>query len=436
MQDKTLYNIWEIYGLKSDPFNTNPLLVFGGEIPLNTFMGRTRELKRLNNLFRNKGGSRVVVSGDIGVGKTSFVNYSRALAQKHKFFTTIKEIAIQPDWTSIDFIINTLGAIYVTIERKEDFKLPNELRIKLESLIAIIEIKNISISGSTMGFGAGGGKTTTRHMPSKLTMPMLQNLFEDIIDAIKKEKYEEIILHYNNLELFEQEDLTQLFQRIRDFIQTKNVHYVFVGGLIVPSTIQSIPRVSSVFSDTPIILPNLSLEEIETIIEKRINCLAIKDITTGVSIGEGVIKVLYELYEGNLRCILNSLSTVFRETTKEIPVKLTVHKLRKVLSDVVKEKWLDKLTSLEQKTVFVILKTNEITNKELSQRLKKHPQNVSKITNKLLDLCVIRIKKKEGREKYFAADPSLKWFLLEDMKEDKKDINEKEIQKLIKEFLK
>jgi len=437
LEEKHFYSsIWEVYGLKSDPFNTSPLLVFGGEIPLNTFMGRTQELKRLNNLLRNKGGSRVIVSGDVGVGKTTFVNFARAHAQeKGNFFTTIKEIAIQPDWDATDFIINTLGAILTTIERRKDVQIGDGLKKKLESLIAITEISNLSISASIAGFGGGGGKNVTRNPPIKLTMPMLQDLFEDIILELNKIGYKEIILHYNNLELFEQSDLIQLFNKIRDFSQTKNVHFIFVGGLIVPATIQPISRVSSIFSDTPIILPNLGLNEVESIINKRIEALTIKGFTSDVPIDKEVIKILYDLYEGNLRHILNSLSTAFKEVTDEIPVRLTVTKLKESLFNLVKERWLNKITDVEKGVLFEILNVQEITNKQLSSKLKKHPQNISKITNKLLDLCAIRVKRKEGREKFFSVEPSLKWFLLEKI-EEKEDKKEKDIQKFMKDFLK
>ena len=429
-------NIWELYGLRYDPFNTSPLLVFGGEIPLSTFIGRDDELKRLNNNFRNTS-SRIIVSGDIGVGKTSFVNYARSLAYRDgKFFTTIKEIAIQPDWSSTDFIINTLGAILTTINRK-DIKIHDDTLKRLESLVSISEINNLNASVSIAGFGVGGGRPTTRNLPGKITMPLLQDLFEETVTQLKKQGFRELIIHYNNLELFESQDMVNLFQKLRDFVQTPNVHFIFVGGLIVPSVIQPISRVSSTFSDTPIILNNLKLEEIEAIIGRRVKYLTIKEFTSGVPIGKGVIKALYELYDGNLRHILNSLSTAFCEITSEVPVELTVSILKNSLKKVAEKRWLNQLTKLEKEALYAILQTDGVTNAVLSKKLKKQPQNISKITNKLIDLCAIRIKKKIGREKFFAAEPSTKWLLLKETEEEIK-ANEKmvikETQVLLKDW--
>lgn len=434
MQIADYSSIWEIYGLRTDPFSTNPLLVFGGEIPLSTFMGRTEELKRLNNLLRNKGGSRVVVSGDVGVGKTSFVNYARAMAQEHgKFFTTIKEIAIQPDWTAIDFVMSTMGAILTTSERNRDITLPDKIKKKLDALVSISEIKNVSISASAFGFGGGGGRSITRTIPPMLTMPLLQELFEDIINAIQENGFRELILHYNNLELFEHSDLIRLFNGVRDFVQTRNVHFIFVGGLTIPQSIQSLPRVASIFSDSPIILPNLGLDEVRSVIAKRINSLAIKKFNPEVPVDENVVKTLYELYNGNLRHILNSLSTAFKSITEEVPVNLTLPKLKRTLYEVAKKIWLDKLTKVEQDVLFTILQNNEITNKDISKLMKKHPQNISKVTNKLLEICAIRIRRQEKREKYFAVEPSLRWLLFE--KQEPEKISEKSLQKNLSLFL-
>src|SRR3989339_2177555 len=92
-------NIWELYGLKTNPFFTNPLLLFGGDIDIKlAFIGREYEVKRLQNLISNNISGRVIVAGDVGVGKTTFVNFVRSSVPDKVFFTHLKEIAVQPEW--------------------------------------------------------------------------------------------------------------------------------------------------------------------------------------------------------------------------------------------------------------------------------------------------------------------------------------------------
>ena len=156
-------SIWELYGIKTNPFFTDPLLIFSGIIDLKIgFVGREEEVKRLRNIIYNNVGTRILVSGDVGIGKTTFVNYFRAKAQQDKFFTVLKEIAVQPGWNSTDFILNTLSAIYHTLKVRTDLDsslIKKELLRKLELLVDIVENKdrNYSLSINGIGGGIGGG---------------------------------------------------------------------------------------------------------------------------------------------------------------------------------------------------------------------------------------------------------------------------------------
>ena len=92
-----------------------------------------------------------------------------------------------------------------------------------------------------------------------------------------------------------------------------------------------------------------------------------------------------------------------------------------------------RLTDWEKEILFLMLKEDEMNNKKIAEKLKKQKQNISKVTNKLLDLCAIRIKRIEGKEKFFTVEHSIKWFLLEDNKRisEKRNRTTKEIQKIL-----
>ena len=86
MSDEIIRDVWELYGVHSDPFSTAPILVKGGVIPLDCFVGRDEQIKQLGKIFGSRGGSRILISGDVGVGKTSFVNIVRRHAIDMGFF--------------------------------------------------------------------------------------------------------------------------------------------------------------------------------------------------------------------------------------------------------------------------------------------------------------------------------------------------------------
>lgn len=431
--------LWEIYGLKTNPFFTDPLLIFSGDIDLKIgFVGREEETKRLKNVIYNNSSSRILVAGDVGVGKTTFVNYVRVLTSQNKFFTTLKEIAVQPDWNGTDFILNTLSAIYYTIKLRTDLDpsiINGDLFRKLELLVDIVENKDKNYSLNIGAIGGGIGTTTSVNLPST-NIHSLLIFFEQIVKEIKKSSYRGLILHYNNLDTLAPEQIYNLFQSIRDFIQNRDVHFIFIGNLIVPQVIAQIRRVNTVMSDTPIILDNLSIKEIKQLLEIRIAQLSIPGLTTIKPYNDEIISKLYALYEGNLRYILHSLSTVFQELIKDSPIVITNREMTRVLSETAKKRWLNKLTDWEKEVLFLILNEEEITNKNIAKKLRKQKQNVSKVTNKLLDMCAIRIKRIDGKEKFFTVEPSINWFLLE--KEIPKEIKKinvaNEIQAALKNF--
>ena len=433
-------NIWELYGLKTNPFFTEPLLLFGGDIDLRVgFVGREEEVKRLRSIF-GSGGSRIIVYGDVGVGKTTLVNYVRAIMPSNTFFTPLKEIAVQSEWNGGDFILNTLASIYYTIKRRSDLSktfLSSELIKKLELLIDIVERKDRNISLNIGVVGGGVGSTTTINLPN-LTIHSLQIFFEQIVEEIKKAGFKEIILHYNNLDIFETQNLQKIFNSIRDFIQTKDVNFIFIGDLAVPQVINQMKRVSSIMSDSSIFIENLSLNNLKKLLDTRINHLSASGLVPVKPYEDEVISKLYTLYDGNLRFVLNSLSTAFNEMVVDTPLILNSELLMRVLSETSRKRWLNKLTDLERDVLFFILDEGETTNKKIATNLIKQKQNISKITNKLLQLNAIKIKKMEGKEKFFSVVHSIKWILLDrDLKPNKKQKEqpmgiEKEIQQVLK----
>ena len=410
-------NIWEIYGLRFDPFYVGPILVVGGEISKSTFIGREKERDMLIRTIRSKGGSRTIVAGEPGVGKTSFVNVVRATARERGFFTPIKEIAVQREWNANDFILNTLFSIFNTLIReKQENILSNKLYKELEMLSITTEIDSYSGSISIIGTGGGIGKTKTRSLPP-LTTGYLTDVFErTVAELISNGQFKEIIIHYNNLENFEPIQLQSLFNKIRDFLLIQHVHYIFIGDLTVPTILQSIPRVNSVFNDSAIILESLSYGEILNILKIRIKEFVMPGFESLEPFTEQAVRLLYDLFNGNIRSILNSLSIAIRIIRGERPVIMTDELLKTVLYSEAERRWISRLKTWEKQVLLCILENDEITNKQISQKLEKLPQNISKVISKLYSLNAIYIKRIDGTQRFLAVQESIKWFLLKPKK--------------------
>lgn len=419
--DDDYVGIWELYGLQTDPFTTSPILLKGGLISPESFMGRQEETKRLEKLFRSNGGSRSIVCGMQGVGKTTLVNMSRLIALNKGYFTPYKEIKVDANWNINDFIMNTISAIYSSLLTVNNSKKNQEMEKIISELRPIFdsyEKTDKSYSVSTPVLGGGYGKTTAINHP-EMNTTWLYETFETLIEKLRKKLgFKEIIIHYNNLDTFDEdeEELKKLFNGIRDFIQIPYVHFVFVGSPTTSSIIHSIPRVSNIINDTPINVEPLILADVQKIIEYRIKNCEINGMKSINPTNHDCIELLYNLHNGNLRAILNSLSTAVRSATDEKPITLTKQSLSKILFEVAQKRFMDKITPTMQIVLKEMLKQRESTNTSLASKLKKHPQNISKYLNTLKENQCINLIRVDGREKFYGVAEWIKWLMLDSAK--------------------
>ncbi|MEK6840453.1 MAG: winged helix-turn-helix transcriptional regulator [Nanoarchaeota archaeon] len=411
INNEAIKNIWELYGVNENPFSTSPILVIGGTIPIESFVGRKEHIERLSKILGSKGGSRTFVYGDIGIGKTSFANVVRASLLDKGFFTHFKEITVQETWNADDFILNTLSAIYATLKLLREKPISNNSYKKLESLF---EIGKTTVSGglSIAGFG---GNYRSEQATERLPSFSLHQFFGEIIDEITNQIKKEVVIHYNNLELLPEKKLRQFFDNLRDFFQTKNVHFIFIGNLTAYAILQSVQRFSSILTDTPFHLETLKYEEVKEIIKKRFERLRIsKEYNVISPFTDDCLQVLYKLMDGNIRDILNSLSTAVFHATTERPVILDRNKLAKTLKDILEKRYLSSLTPRAREVLNEIVKHDEITNKALSDKLKIPRSNISSYIKDLENSGCVYLRRKNGKDKFWRADSKIKWSLLKE----------------------
>ena len=409
MSTEIIRDIWELYGLRSNPFSTSPILVKGGNLPLECFIGRQEQIKQLGKILGSKGGSRSLVFGDVGVGKTSFVNVVRHYAIEKEYFSPFKEIAIQNDWTSDDFILNTLAGIYATLQVLKTRPISGDTYSRLEALLDV-GFSDMDLNLEILGFG--GGIAKDRKMTANITSFAISNFFTQVCQEIIEKTNHEIIIHYNNLELLSEKNIKKHFENLRDFFQTDGIHFVFVGNLTIKGYFHSIPRFSSIMTDTPINIETFTLYEIKEIIRKRFETMKIEGLEYVVPFTEDCLKILFNLWGGNIRHILNSLSTAVYELTEEKPVLIDEDVLAITLKSVLDKRYYSRITPRAKDVLMEIVKRKEITNKALSDKLEIPRSNVSGYLKDLEQAGCIHLREKTGKDKYWSADPALKWTLL------------------------
>ncbi|MBI3052189.1 AAA family ATPase [Candidatus Woesearchaeota archaeon] len=414
------YNLlWRRYGLKENPFFVDPLTI-SGDVPLSLFVGRISERNELGNIIRT-GEARCLVVGYPGVGKTSLVNFVRSEAAKSAFFTPIREIEINRKMPGNEFIILTISAIYDTI-KSNGISLPRELAQKLDALYELTRYGELTPEIANLSY---------------LNRQKLTDLFKELINKIVYPRFKGVILHYDNLDNIENpEDLLELISDIRDFILTKKIVYIFVGDSFLPSTIFQKTRVSSVFLTPAIEINKFSYEETIKILEQRLDYMRISETSRVIPpYSEGAIKKLYDLYEGNLRDILTSLTTCVKETAQSnSPILMTDESVQDILYEKVRKNILSKLSTEERKIVQIMLNWGgHMTPTELSKQSKKIIQSISSTyLPKLIEVGAVRFKQAEGRNRFYEVTPVMKWAKLQRSERQKMESKEKMRQEVTK----
>ncbi len=417
-------NVWEIYGLKGNPFDTRALSIVSETLlPISkAFVGRsplTREFKVITNVLRNPGGACVVVEGEIGVGKTTFVNYHRFLWEREsrdKLFTPLNEIGVTPEWSLKIFVMNILDALISKLASMPDAnKIIKKSQVFQEIMILskVYFGKNYQIEAGTtagfMGFNLGLGKNEIISVPD-VSETQLSYYFKQMVTEVKKLGYAGVFLHFDNLELIERKEngkMKNLFEELRDVLQTPDVYFVFVGyrgffsRVIAPSE-----RVRSIFFGYPIILAPLTQEQVLEAIEKRYQLLSF-DKNFIAPVEESFIIYLYKVFKGKIRFIMDSMNTLIPNLNTVEPVKLNGREASKQLLQITFER-LTFLTPKEQEILKYVALKDTFTNKQLCQYLDMPSANVSRILKKLQESNLIYINQQIGRYVHYRVSEEIR----------------------------
>lgn len=191
----------------------------------------------------------------------------------------------------------------------------------------------------------------------------------------------------------------------------------------MPAIIYQKPRVSQIFINTPIEVKPLSYEDITKILEERLQFMKCEDRTDIISPHtEEVIKKLFQLHDGNLREILNSITECIKETaSSNSPIIITEALMSDILSKKVNDGYISKLSAEDKKILRIMLdKGTHTTPTELAKISGKSIQNISsKYLHKLTDMGVVRFKQAEGRNRYYEVTPVIKWWKLQRSEREK-----------------
>lgn len=416
-------NLWERFGFRDNPFDTRALSVSPeAALPVSAAYVRrqssTIEHRLMTNFLRNPRGGCIFIEGEVGVGKTTFVNHYRYSFQEESklLITPPSEISVQPNWNTRDFLLSVLGSLGGRLasdlsKRRLD---NDDLLNKIAAMTSVLLKKktDISAGGTIVGTGVSFGKgTSVMIQVGELTIEVLTAYIRKLVGRVKKGGYKGVILHLDNLELIGRNDIgaiSRFFDEIRDTIQIPDIYFIFVGNTgLFQETIVPVERVRSIFFSQPITVTPLLLPEVIRVIEKRYELLSMRKGNWIAPIENELVEYLYDTFSGKIRFIMDMITSLVASLPEGITGTISTKEARNYLKSLAEQKVKHLLTDMEHDILVQAIRQRRFTNSSLAKATNKSKQNINKYVARFRRLNLISQLEKIGRNVYYEVAQEL-----------------------------
>jgi hypothetical protein len=284
--------IWRHLGFEKDIFFITPLRPLKEDIKL--FVGREEEIKKF--LFDTLNGERSlkVISGKIGVGKTTFVNACQyySFSDEPPADIQFSLLRVLPCYEKIQlsesddlhaFVIKALFAITHSVRAFTD---ENRIELKDEIKDIVEYFQNISIKTGTGGKSLGGqiagfGLSISGGGSSKTITDLhgTRRFVESLVDYCRTDlNFEGFFVLVNNLDILSKRHIVSLINEGRDTLfDISGVYWILIGQEGLGSLIETeVERVADYLSGTELKITPLGEDKLREIMRIRTEGLRVR----------------------------------------------------------------------------------------------------------------------------------------------------------------
>ena len=328
--------LWGSFGFRGNPYDARWLGVDDESARL--FVGRQNEAKRLFTNISAATGGLTVVEGDVGVGKTSFINVQQYAALNGKGLLAGRMLpsfeTIQPrDPTNILEVLlsalsNAVNAVReiegpATVERDKIIRKAQQLTAQL-----VHDSGSFQLGAQVLGTGAtvASGRSTSETRPLAVCLPPLLEAMDEFAERMAgKYGYDGLFAPVNNFDMLDDEVIVTSFNLLRDVaVNRRRIWWVFIGGRGLFSLLERrAPRVSEMMVGMPTVLPALSWEEILEAIERRAALFRLK-VEAVPPLPIETARLLYEISKGEVRFIFKRLTDIVLDFKSRFPSETAI----------------------------------------------------------------------------------------------------------------
>ena len=389
---------WESYGFRGNPYDQSPLKASADTLlPISqAFIERDGEYSQQMAQFLNNPASNISVEGELGIGKTTFVNHFRYLwhAQK-RLFTPMQEIPIMLNWGIYDTLIHVLGA----------------LAHKFLLLFGQQKVDQNSVLRGILQLSQSFAPQNKAKKNKRYSYSNLLAYYQRAVDYLLSIGYDGVVIHFENLELFghsEPEQLRQFLEQIATLLELPGIYNIFTGHPgFFSEIVAPVDRVCHLFYNCPIYLDALSEQKVSEIIQRRYQLLSQGNFLAPVD--EQCIRYLHQIYQGKIAAIMETLHQLAGNIRQYVPQTIHLETMQQMLPIIVEEKinWL--LTEKEKKILREITLLDDFTAPDLCSQLGMKKQNTATYLTTLSQHDFIYPCGREGKTVVYRVKESLKW---------------------------
>jgi hypothetical protein len=324
-------SMWQWFGFSKNPYDFQALGVNKEDRSL--FVGRDKEIPRLDAPIASDYGGITVVEGRVGVGKTSFVNAVQydEWERKHAL-PSFQVLQVQRNTDSVGFILSAFSTCIGSLELVNPHVIDKDKDLRAgKAMVSQMLNSGWSFSGGfNVGFAgtqAGAGKSAAPSSPLLPALPAILQTSGKWFDAAKHAGWSKFIIPVNNLDMLEDDAVVEFLNITRDYMinfAKKGVWWVLIAkeGFVQMMGGRA-HRVSEVFTGPPVQLDPMSLDTVQRAIDVRINKFALGH-HDGEPIEREVVSWLYDLSGGEVRAIFKKLTDLIYEYHSMVPSAKTV----------------------------------------------------------------------------------------------------------------
>jgi hypothetical protein len=288
----------------------------------------------------------------------------------------------------------------------------NRVLKKITAITGVHVEKGLGFSGSIsiIGTGVGIGRSSNATVKvGEITNDQLRELLTALIAMIRERAFSGVVFHLDNLELLTRrgpQKLQDFFEQVRDVLQEPGAYFIFVGheGMF-QQVIVPLPRVRSIFFDTPVHLEPLPRTAVRKVMEKRYRLLSVPGTQWIAPVEDDVVLFLYKIFEGKIRYVMNAITSLISHLPDSFAQPLALEQAKAGLREIVYGELRHILHGKELEAFLEAVRQGRFTNSSIAESLGKSKQMIQKYLRNWMELCLVAQMEKEGRNRFYEVDP-------------------------------